>query len=196
MSSIAYRQPATRARLLHWMARAVFYAIAPALVCATPPAAVAFTDCERALISLPLNRVEQAVKIDADTLLAREVLGGAAEQRAYHRDRRYRRADDPNSRVIKRRLDRLWRVRVLRSVPPAALVVTHSLVDADNDRFHHQEESQANLPVRIRPLDRIVVCRNATHQIIEGSAEMVISVGRLPLAGRYRGSILTDVRVP
>jgi hypothetical protein len=155
----------------------------------------AFSDCEGALTTLPLNRVEEATTVTPDKLRARDIFGTPAEQQSFHRERQFERLADPNSRVIVRRISRLWRIRVLRSVVPATLIVSHRLVGSSGDRLQHEAERQAALGVRVSPAGRVVACRNATHQIIEGSADLIMSVGRLPLAGRYLGTIETDVRV-
>ncbi len=158
--------------------------------------ALAFTDCQGALVSLPLNQVEEARTVIPDRVRAGDAFGSPSEQQAEHDSARSRRPPELHARHVARSLERLWRIRVARSVSPRSLIVRHRLVGADPHNMRHESRSEARLHVRIVPRAPRIVCRNASHHIIEGSAVLTIAVGILPLSGRYFATVETEVRVP
>lgn len=163
------------------------------LVCARP--AQAFNDCERDLRRLRRFEVQQAASTKPEAVRSSEIMGPPPKighRVAGVKGRAPARHINPS---LTRRLNGLWRMRIPRSVSPAALIVTHRLSGA-NEGAVTEQDGNLTLAVQIRPLRPVVVCRNATDQIVEGSAELHLSLRRLPLAGRYRGTIETDVRVP
>ena len=171
----------------------LYAAISVAMLCSAP--AHAFSDCESALINLRLEAVEQATNILLEKARARDVFGSPAEQQAYH-DSGASQRNQADRRTISRRVAQLWRIKVARSVLPGTLIVRHRLAGTDSASIAHSELSDARMDVTITALRPVVACRNASHQIIEGSVDLTLSVGQLALAGRYLGTIETDVRVP
>ena len=81
-----------------------------------------------------------------------------------------------------------------RAARPVEIDQTHAarerrLVDVIGDR----EEGPAR---HAEPAPRRKIVAILCFQIVEGSAELLVQLDALPLAGRYIGTIETSVRVP
>lgn len=157
--------------------------------------AKAFSDCEAALTRLRMFEVEEAQTVRPERLGARDVLAPLPSiGRRGARDPRRPRPTVAHRQVI-RRLDGLWRMRLPLVVAPRALRVSHRMRGNDTETLS-EEAGEAHIRVRFQPLPPVVVCRNSTDQIVEGSADLVLEVGDLALAGRYFGTIETTVTPP
>ncbi|MBI1386728.1 MAG: hypothetical protein GC150_17635 [Rhizobiales bacterium] len=155
----------------------------------------AFSDCHGALTSLRPFEVEEAASVSAEPIPAREIFGPPPVLADRIAGAAPRLPVPVLAKTLSRRIDGLWRMRLPRSIEPRRLLVRHEL--SGNEGVALQEAGGATgMNAVIRPLPPRVICRNATDQIVEGDAELVLRFHGAALAGRYHATISTEVRVP
>ena len=158
----------------------------------------AFGNCQMRLAGRSLGTVEVVRQQAVNRISARDLYGNEANtavRRSRKRQSRRRRA---SSGLLIRRIPSLWWMKIPRNVDPASLVVTHDssaggAQDAAVAAMVSLEDSADRLPFFVRAERPVVVCRNATHQIVEGGVTLEINVQRAPPAGRYH--VLIETRV-
>lgn len=159
-------------------------------------AKAAFSSCERALSTLKRGELELARNVRTDSLKSGETLGRGSRfvsgDATHRRDWSHASAGGGQaSRIVRS----LWRIKVSRAVSPFDLVVSHKISSEAGDRLSLETSDDFALDIDVVPLAPSVVCSNQSDHIIEGDAQVSFPLNEIPLAGRYRGKILTNVHV-
>ncbi len=170
--------------------------VALVCVCAKPQPLYAFTDCRAVLSDPGRARVELARELRLDRITARDLLSEDADRGRYVASERALRAPSKRQSTLSREVPALWRLRIPRTVSPDSLRVSHILRgggDSTVEAFTLRNDATHHLPAVVTPLRPVTICRNDTHQVVEGGVRIELDVARMPSAGRYDLAIDTHV---
>ncbi len=100
-------------------------------------------------------------------------------------------------RII-RRIPDLWQRKIPSTISPLALRVSYRLLVKGRAarEAHHSDVGDRRLPVALRPLAPVTVCRGGGQQIVQGGVILEFAAVGLPTAGRYRIEIEPTVELP
>lgn len=159
--------------------------------------AAAMTSCRTMLKAPGPSRVEMSARTALERVTVREMYGRDALSARTVAHKRQIRDGALRARTVERRVDKLWRRRIPGDVNPQDLNVTIDVrAVAGISRARFEAVTGVRPPFILLPLPPAVLCRNATHKVVEGGAIVQFVFGDQALTGQYNVEIETRVELP